>query len=394
MKILHINMLFTPRRFGGAEVFLERFAADLVGRGHQVQVACLSPEPEQHGNEQLQVHEFKLRNVYWPFDGAEHPRWKKAVWHLRNSFGRGSAADIDALLASEKPDLVHTHNLFGFTSAVWPRIAARGIPLVHTIHDYALLCPSTTMFRREENCQSQCLGCRVLSSPQPAHSEAVTAVVGCSDFVLQRHVRNGYFARASQHVIHSGDPHDHGQVAPARTPETAVLRVGYLGRLAPSKGLELMLDSLAPLIPDQCEVRVAGTGPTDYEDSLKSRYAPQGVHFVGRVQPGEFLADLDLLVVPSQWQEPFGLVVREAMNAGVPVVASAVGGIPEIVQHGRNGFLFEPTDGTALRSHVSRLACDRDLHRQLTSTCRAEADTCKFDRTVDSYLNVYAQTLN
>ena len=106
------------------------------------------------------------------------------------------------------------------------------------------------------------------------------------------------------------------------------------------------------------------------------------------------MADLVLLVVPSQWQERFGLVVREAMNAGVPVVASAVGGIPEIVQHGRNGFLFEPTDGTALRSHVSRLACDRDLHRQLTSTCRAEADTCKFDRTVDSYLNVYAQTLN
>ena len=182
--------------------------------------------------------------------------------------------------------------------------------------------------------------------------------------------------------------------APARTAETDVLRVGYLGRLAPSKGLELMLDSLAPLIPDRCDVRVAGTGAADYEDSLKSRYAPQGVRFLGRVQPGEFLADLDLLVVPSQWQEPFGLVVREAMNAGVPVVASAVGGIPEIVEHGRNGFLFEPTDGTALQGHVVRLANDRVLHRQLTSTCRAEADTCKFDRTVDSYLRVYAEALN
>jgi glycosyltransferase involved in cell wall biosynthesis len=131
MKILHINTLFTPRRFGGAEVFLERLSSDLVTRGHQNLVACLSPTPSRHGNETLQVHEFGLRNIYWPFDGTRHKPWLKAVWHLRNAFGRGSASDIDSLLASEKPDLVHTHNLSGITSAVWQTIGARGIPLIH-----------------------------------------------------------------------------------------------------------------------------------------------------------------------------------------------------------------------------------------------------------------------
>src|ERR1700730_15717069 len=113
MKILHINTLFTPGRYGGAEGFLERLSADLIARGHQVLVACLSPAPAAHEDAGRAVHEFNLRNVYWPFDGKRPARWLKAILHLRNSFGRGGARDIDALLRSEKPDLVHTHNLSG-----------------------------------------------------------------------------------------------------------------------------------------------------------------------------------------------------------------------------------------------------------------------------------------
>ena len=101
---------------------------------------------------------------------------------------------------------MHTHNLSGFTSTVWQAVHARGIPLVHTIHDYALLCPGTTMYRRDANCSGQCLGCRVLSWPKREHSRWVNAVVGVSGFALDRHLQGGYFPRAAQYVIQNGDP--------------------------------------------------------------------------------------------------------------------------------------------------------------------------------------------
>lgn len=394
MKIVHVNSLFAPRRFGGAEIFLERLSGDLSAQGHQVLVACLAPSPQQHGEGNLRVHEFGLRNVYWPFDGKKRARLLTAVWHFRNSFGRGGATDIHALLEQEKPDLVHTHNLSGFTSAIWQTIRDHGIPLVHTIHDYALLCPSTTMFRRSDNCNNQCLGCRFLSWPKREHSRAVNAVVGVSGFVLDRHLRSGYFDRATPHVIHNGDPCERSPAEVGQRKRSPLLRVGYLGRLAQSKGVELMLDSLLPLASKQCELLVAGSGDAGYEATLKNRYEPHGVQFLGRVDSAAFLAGIDVLVVPSLWHEPFGLVLCEAMSAGVPLVASAVGGIPEVVEHGRCGFLFDRANGDALRNHVIHLACDRELLRQMSHRCREEAVARSFDTTVNNYLNVYAQTLN
>lgn len=394
MKILQINSLFAPRRHGGAEVFLEHLCDALVARGQSVLVACLSPTPEHRGDERLPVHEFRMRNVYWPFDGARHSRWRKAQWHWRNSFGRGGTVDIQALIEREQPDLVHTHNLAGFSSAVWQAVRSIGIPLVHTIHDYALLCPSTTMFRRDVNCHRQCLGCRLLSWSHRQNSQAVDAVVGVSGFALKRHLCGGYFSRATKYVIQNGAPPS--AITSGGAPGNALqaLRVGYLGRLTVSKGIELMLDALTPLVPVACEILVGGTGDQQYEAMLKSRYEPRGVQFLGRVDAVQFLAGIDVLVVPSLWHEPFGLVLSEAMSVGVPVVAAAVGGIPEVVEHERCGLLFDPADARMLREHVLRLAADPQLRAQMARYGRDRAEATRFDHSVDRYLQVYAQTLN
>ena len=218
------------------------------------------------------------------------------------------------------------------------------------------------------------------------------AVVGVSGFVLEQHVGRGYFPRASHHVIHNGNPSADFPTASLPREASPLLRVGYLGRLAPSKGIELMLDALTPLVPRRCQVSVAGAGSKEYEATLKSRYEASGVRFMGRVDSRKFLTDIDVLVTPSLWHEPFGLVLCEAMSAGVPVVASAVGGIPEIVEHGRCGFLFERGDGDALRKYVVQMSDDRELHRRMSRFCQQKAATYKFERTVDSYLRVYDQT--
>lgn len=170
--------------------------------------------------------------------------------------------------------------------------------------------------------------------------------------------------------------------------------MGYLGRLAPSKGVELMLESLSPLAPHLCDVVVAGSGEASYVASLRERFSTAGVQFLGQVRTQEFLPSVDILVVPSLWHEPFGLVLCEAISAGVPVVAAAVGGIPEVLQHGQCGLLFNRGDGAALRTHVYELATHSSRRQELADHCHARAAEHSFDRTVDLYLNAYRQTLN
>jgi glycosyltransferase involved in cell wall biosynthesis len=115
---------------------------------------------------------------------------------------------------------------------------------------------------------------------------------------------------------------------------------------------------------------------------------------VGQVRAQEFLRSIDVLVVPSLWHEPFGLVLCEAIGAGVPVVASAVGGIPEVIQHGQCGLLFDRGDGAALRTHVRELATQPSRRKKLSDQCHAHASEYAFERTVNLYLNAYQQTLN
>ena len=401
MKILQINALFAPHRYGGAEIFLEHFAERLIQLGHEVSVACLVPTaatpangatPPANGAPRL--HPFALRNIYWPFEDAPRPSWRKAVWHLRNSFGSGGAVDIDALLRRERPDLVHTHNLTGFTSNVWNIVRTHRVPLVHTLHDYQLLCPATTMSQGAAACHGQCSSCRALSWSKLGNSKAVDAVVGCSRFVLEQHLARGYFPRASQHVIHNGDVRSPQPAPRASRSAEQSLRIGYLGRLTQIKGIELMLDALHPLVADGHRLLVGGKGETGYESLLRARYGPRGVQFLGRVDAAGFLAEVDVIVAPSLWHEPCPLVVVEAIRSGVPVVAAAVGGIPEIVVDGKCGLLFEPGNAQQLLAVVRKLSADRELHCRLVAACRAETARLAFETTVRSYLGVYHRTFN
>ncbi len=118
------------------------------------------------------------------------------------------------------------------------------------------------------------------------------------------------------------------------------------------------------------------------------------MQFLGQVRASEFLSSVDVLVVPSLWHEPFGLVLCEAISAGVPVVASAVGGIPEVIQHGQCGLLFDRADGVALQAHIRELATDPLRRQELSDQCRARASEHVFSRTVDRYLDAYQQALN
>jgi glycosyltransferase involved in cell wall biosynthesis len=170
-----------------------------------------------------------------------------------------------------------------------------------------------------------------------------------------------------------------------------------IGRHVPQKGFDLLIDAFALLVADadfDADLVLAGDGPesTSLVDQVARSGLSHRVRFVGRTDRAttvELFASAKLFVLPSR-HEPFGIVILEAMAAGAPVVASAVGGVPEFVQDGVNGVLAPPGNANALASAIRRVWSTPDLAYRLTHNARSQAARFDWSLIERQYREVYA----
>lgn len=217
-----------------------------------------------------------------------------------------------------------------------------------------------------------------------ATADALVALTGLPAEAIPV-VHNGIDARAFE-------SHGAGDVATLRRqlglPETACL-VGVFGRLAPWKGQHVAIEAIAAH-PEAHLVLVGSAlfGEDDYEAQLHALTARLGVadrvHFTGfRNDMPAWMSAMDLILHTSTDPEPFGRVVIEAMAAGKAVVASAAGGVLEILRHGDNGWLVQPRDVKGLASAIATLLADRALRERLAAQALADV---RRDFSLESYL--------
>lgn len=169
----------------------------------------------------------------------------------------------------------------------------------------------------------------------------------------------------------------------------------YVGRIASGKGVDLLAEAFARLARDRPSVRLALVGP-DYgaKESAARRLAERGVATRARLYDAADEDDLPALykaarvfVLPSRY-EAFGLVLLEAMAAGVPIVATRAGAIPDLVEDGETGLLVPPEDAGALARAIGRLLDDADLARRLAEASRAKARAMRWDATARRVMEV------
>jgi glycosyltransferase involved in cell wall biosynthesis len=203
-------------------------------------------------------------------------------------------------------------------------------------------------------------------------SQLVDGVVAESRHMLDRHAEAGYFIRARQQVIPAAidwPVHSEPRVQAER------VRIGYIGMVTPNKGVETLARAAAHLgeaVP--FDYLIAGDGPAAYAKKLSAIF-PQGrARFLGWSDPADFYPDIDVLVVPSLWDEPFGRVCIEAFAHGIPVVAARSGALPEIVEVGKSGLTFGPGDDRGLADCLRKLAHDRDTLARLQA---GAAERCR-----------------
>jgi glycosyltransferase involved in cell wall biosynthesis len=214
--------------------------------------------------------------------------------------------------------------------------------------------------------------------------------VGISRFMLDRHLAHGYFAGVARHEVIPNGYRPPAAPPPAR-PGGGPLRVGFIGQLTPVKGVELLLREACGLPQGGWELRVAGRGAPEYEERLRGLCPSPEVRFTGFTRAEEFYRELDVLVVPSLWHEPFGMVVIEAFAHGVPVVGSRRGAIPELVAEGRTGLLFDPDAPGELRRALAGLVAEPGRAAGMRAACLERARDFDPDGVVRAYRALYRE---
>lgn len=291
----------------------------------------------------------------------------------------------------EPPAVVHAHNLWMRLSPS-PLLAARrrGIPVVMTVHDYHLVCPRKWMITsRDEPCATgfgpRCLiaGCRGARQGLAwlPYNDLRWTKVWLHRRLLSRWVDR--FVCPSRHLAEWMErslgpagvltvPNFTPPPAPATAPEPAgPPTVLYAGRLAREKGVDVLVEAVARVQQDEPETAlvVAGDGPrrAGLEELARHTLRPGSFRFTGRLAPEE-LAPLyrraAVVALPTLWMENCPVAVLEAMAHGRPVVATRIGGLPELVEDGVTGYLFERGDAADLAGKLVRLLADPELRRR------------------------------
>lgn len=414
MKLLHAIHDFLPRYRAGSEIYTFELSRELVARGHQVTVLCTEYDTDRpHGSIVRRTHGglpvFEIINK-WEFGTFEEGYQSE---DLRACF--------EQVLDEVDPDVLHLQSFLNLSFDL-PSIAReRLIPSVATLHDFNLVCPSggqRVHFAEEHVCHEidpdRCARCfrdtrfysqidATRNSPEwrprkrvhriawkvkrrlfgePARARVPVSAVDIE--ARLRRTRDVYdsvelfvspSAALAADFVRFGMPKkkirvsDNGLV-PLRCDtargRSAKLRIGFVGTLIWHKGAHVLLDAVAKLPSDTYELLLFGKldNVPPYTELLREKGEGRSVEFRGEFGSGDassVYSQFDVLVVCSLWPENSPLVIHEAFMAGVPVVGSRMGGIPELVTHERNGLIYDAYSSADLATALMRLIDDPSL---------------------------------
>jgi glycosyltransferase involved in cell wall biosynthesis len=271
----------------------------------------------------------------------------KFQWHLRDIWNKKAKIRFAEILESERPDIVHTNNLTGFSVAIWSEARRKSVPIVHTLRDYSLLCRRATLFRNGQNCDKRCLDCTLMTAPSKCETRHIDRVVSNSRFVLDMHVSKGYFSNTPSDVIFNiMDTVEPGISQPTR-PDGAVA-FGYIGKIEQNKGIEIVLEATAKIKRTDWRLMIAGQGNQKYMTRLRERFSDSRIKWLGFTAISDVMSQIDVTIISSIWQEPLPRVLIESIAYRRPTICSTAGGTPEIARYADLIGEYDPENVDAL----------------------------------------------
>lgn len=375
MRILVVHNRYRQR--GGEDVVAESEVTLLRSRGHDVLLY-------EKGNED--VH---------GLSGAANAMWS-----------RRTRREISKVIGEFRPEVAHVHNVFhAISPAVYGMLASHGVPVVQTLHNFRLFCIRGTFERGAEICE-RCVGAspwRGVALKCYRDSYAASGLLAAS---LQLHRTLGTFRSAinryvvlnefcRRKFIECGIPREKIVVKPnfidVPDPGREGARAGglFVGRMVAEKGIDVLARALE-LAPGECTV--IGDGPL--ADVLRRT---AGVGFLGSVTRNEVIGrmrEAAYLIMPSVWYETFGLVMIEAFASRLPVIASNMGAMADLIEDGKTGLLFEAGSPVDLARKLSWANAHPEEMRRMGDAARARYEhSFTSDRNYDMLLDLYKRVM-
>jgi glycosyltransferase involved in cell wall biosynthesis/SAM-dependent methyltransferase len=378
MRCLVVHNRYRSSSPGGEDRVVDQERAALVADGHVV-------ERFERFNDDIESWSLAQRSAI--------PT--RVVWSgdARRSLGRA--------IRAFRPDVVHVHNTFPLLSAsILYACRAEGVPVVVTLHNYRLACASGDLFRDGRVCHD-CIGHRSLA-PGVQHGCYRGTAIATTPIAVSSAIHLGAWRTIPaaflliserqreileplrlprERVFVKANPVPADVVPTARPAARHV--VVYAGRLVEAKGVPLLMrawDRFQATTGGDLKLVIAGAGPL--ESTVRAwaaeRPSVEMRGMLSRTDCATLVASARAAVVPSEWEEAFGLVAVEAMACGVAPIAPAHGSFPELLEHRRSGVLFEPGDAAELAGVFAEIEADPDRFAEYGRAARARYEA-QFD---------------
>ncbi len=352
MKIAIVNNLYSPFNRGGAEKIAQQQAEKLIQQGHQVFVISSRP---LFASQKTPVLNYKIYYLYaGNFFSVYHlgrfPFLLRAIWRLIDIFNVYSYFKIKRIIANEKPQLVYAHNLTGL-GYLLPRLFKKmQVNYVQVVHDVALIRPSgLLLYGHEKNNLLVKLYAKLTRYLFGSPNE----VFFPSQWIKSYYTQYGFFPDSRKRVVKNFNLKTKNLLANKKLKQPGQINFLYLGQIEKAKGVLLLMhafQSLPAQLQAKCKLMVVGSGQA-LSAAQRIASGNKQIVFYGHQPPAKvnvFLKQADYLIVPSLCYENAPTVIYEALNQHLPVIASALGGIPELVVDSQNGYLFKPDSPQAL----------------------------------------------
>lgn len=427
MRILFVAHSYPPTSLGGVATYTQSIVHALASRGHEVSVLCVDNwlDASLAGSSEIRITESNIEGVRTTrlrFHAQETAAWLPLndVWNpIVEHYAR-------RYYIERVPDVVHVTGWVGMSPSVIAAARKLGIPVVLTLTDYGLICPTANLLTGDGSlCAGRrdgvdCLGCTwgkqsrtyrwLIALPRPVQKfvgdsgayvervafrrtgalqlvaaidarnrlyknlmATINVILAPSQFLREMYCASGIVAPGRIRYQAHGHDVEAAAVGRYKTPSTT-LRFAYLGRIVPYKGLDILLNAFLRL-PDSMGTRLDIYGDLleipEYGEKLMALAGRSGtIHFrghFGRADIGDVLANTDVVVLPSICYENAPVVIAEAFAAGTPVITTDLGGMAELVRHEGNGLLFRRGDINDLAAQMYKLIVDSELLQRLIS---------------------------
>lgn len=358
--------------FGGAETYFFNIVEQLTKLGHDVVILSSNAFPN------------KFEENHYSFSGFNKDKKLSSL----EIFNFDSYQKSKRIINDFDPDIVHLHLIFYQTS---PSILAnlKDIPTVMTVHDYKIICPISTRLKRNKNtvctdkfgrtCKRDCLFWRVYLYERVKRNIHKKLLKNIDLFISPSKFMKEMLEESFPKVVllHHG----------VEIPSSAKIMIPkgnellYIGRLSKEKGVKYLLMAMPKIIevfPDVM-LNVVGEGPE--KDHLQTFSTKTGIYknvkFWGGL-PHEKISEIyksnSITIIPSIWPENSPMVIYESMCYGRPVIGSDIGGIPDLVDNGRTGYLIPPENPDLLADKVIEILSKKNLLGYMSKNARRKAE--------------------